>query len=276
MPKIISFLLISIFMSTFSFAEEAPEQNYPSVVVLIEDYIDGAEQKRNLAEIILEKALRENGFSVISKTQNVDIGALMPTFTPPPAEIAKIGKKYKADVIIIGRATSNKVDVSTPYEPGVIVYKALIEARAVKVKNARVIAMEKTISDARGGGRELIADKAIVYAAESLATGLIQKISDNWARDIYVDVNVEIICRNAPPEKAELLTRALGQTKNVRIISKELLQDSTVQINVRFLGTTNELVWLLARLLEPIFDIENYTPNRIDLYFITPNKDFTR
>ncbi|MGB2705472.1 MAG: hypothetical protein WBC74_01240 [Candidatus Omnitrophota bacterium] len=277
MQKVVLLVLALVFTGTLSFAEEAPNPNYPTVMVLMDNYTDGKMASRQSAATEIERIFAENNFPVVkqSEIKGVDIEDLMPVFTVYPGKIVKLGKKYGADAIIVGKATSDIVKTDIPYGTGVYTYQARIEGRIVKTDTGHVVAMGKVTYVAREEEKSLAEELALVGAARNISESLIQKVSAIWKKEVYRKITVELICENATPQKAELLKRAFKFTRGITSVKERSFKGGTLVLEIRFLGTSDRLVWLLRQFVEPVFDITASTPDKINIRFVKENKDFT-
>ena len=241
----------------------------PRIVVLINDYVDGIEQPTGIAAMELEKIFMQNKFPVVSKEQMEKIKEKDTTLAfGNPEKAAALGRRYGAEVAIVGQATSNLVDTSEPYGVSVFAYEARIEARAVKTDTAQVLSANVVTATERAGGRVPAANKALSAAAEELSTALMQKLAEAWRSNIYNETTIEIIAENADTEKATSLARILKLNRNVKGVSERSLVNNVLELDVRFFGTADQMVALLRELDEPVVDIINKTPNRIDIKFV--------
>ena len=282
MKKIILFLVAFLFITALSSAGagEMQKSDYPSVMVLIEDYINGVKQAGRVSAAEMERVFERNNFPVVAKTEaaKINLMDLLPVFTVNPAKIAAIGKKYASDAVIIGCATSNVVETDLPYGTGACQYKAFIEARVVRTDNAHVLAMDRVIGVEVGADTEknVTSKRALSGAARQLSKTLMSKIIRSWNADLYDETDIRIICENATPDKVELLKKAFRFMEGVKIVSERTIEKHVVEINVIFLGLSEWLVKLLANLEEPLMDITAHGPNQIYLSFVKEKKDFTK
>jgi hypothetical protein len=272
---VVLLMLISVFPISFA-QEKAPKR--PAVLVLMDDYIDGTKNEAGVAAAEIEKVLTEIGFSVVSSgsIQRINMKELMPVYTVYPGKVAEIGRKYKADAVIIGTAGSNAAATDVPYGAGIYAYQAKIDSRTVKTKTGMVITMDKATSIVKNADKNTAALEALKAAGRSLAQSVAEKIKNAWESELSEPVAIKIIYENATPEKALLLEKALKFTDGVKEISKKPFRDKTLELDVIFFGDSEGLANLLRQLPNPSFEIRSSAAGQITLRFIDENPDFTR
>jgi len=277
MRKLILLISVLIFINAISFGENAPDPNYPRVLVLVDNYADGKIVYRRIVAREIEKIFAESNFPVVkqSEIKDADIRDLTPVFTVYPGKVVKLGEKSGADAIIIGKATSDIVKTDVPYGTAVYTYQARIEARIVKTDTGRVVSMNKVVYLARCEEIARAQEAALLGAARNISESLVQKVSAAWEKEVYKETAITLVCENADPEKAELLKRAFRFTKGITGVKERSFEDGTLELDIRFLGTSERLVWLLRQFVEPVFGVTASSPERIDIRFVKKNKDFT-
>ncbi len=243
--------------------------SYPRIMVLIDDYIDGIEQPRHIAAIQVEEIFMRNKFPVVSKEQTEKIKSKDATLAyADPEKAAALGRRYGAEVVIVGQATSDLIDTSQPYGVSVFAYESRVEAKAVKTDNAHVLALDAVSETARGSGRVPTANKALEAAAEKISNSLLKRIAEAWRSEIYNEIMIQLICENANLEKTIRLKKALSAIRDVRGVNERSFVNNILELDVRFFGTTDQLVRILSELREPVVEVTGKTPNRIDVRFV--------
>jgi hypothetical protein len=245
------------------------KMNYPRIMVLVNDNVDGIRKPGKITAPEIEKIFMRNKFPVISAQQmeavrSRDVSVAL--FDQEKA--AALGKRYGAEVVVIGEASSDLVDTSRPYGVSVYAYEARVEAKAVKTDNAQILAVDIASGTARGGGRVPTANKALVSAAEKISTGLLKRITEAWRSEIYNETSVQLICENADFKRSRDLKNALSEMDNVIGVNERSFTSDILEIDVRFYGTADQLAVVLSELKKPALEITGKTPSRIDIKFI--------
>lgn len=243
--------------------------NYPRVMVLIDDYIDGIEQPRHIVAVEIEKIFMRNKFPVVSKGQMEKIKARDATLAFAfPDKAAALGRRYGAEVVIVGQATSDLMETSQPYGVSVFAYESRVEAKAIKTDNAQVLAVDTISETARGSGRVPTANKALQTVSEKFSKNFMKRIAEAWRSEIYNEITIQLICENANLGKAKALKRALNAIRDVRGINERSFVNNILELDVRFFGTTDQLITILSELQKPHIETTGKTPNRIDIRFV--------
>jgi len=264
-------------MGVISSGKDGTGQNYPHILVITEDYTNGKIAPSKITAGEIEKIFTENGFPVIEQGQisPADIKALSPIFTTFPGKVVKLGKKYGADAVITGRATGNIVKTDVPYGTAVYTYQVRIETRIVKTDTGDVVSMDKSTYVAREKEKSFVQKKAFSGAAHNISKSLIQKVSAIWQKEVYKETMIELVCENTTADKAELLKKAFKFTRGVVTVEEGSFKEGTLELKIRFLGTSERLARLLRQFVQPVFDVTMSGPEKINIGFVEKNKDFT-
>lgn len=243
--------------------------NYPRIVVLIDEYVDGVMQPRQIVAGEVEKIFVENKFPIVSQAQMEMIKEKDATLAyQDPSKAAALGRRFGAEVVIVGQATSDIIESSQPYGVPVFAYEARIEAKAVKADNAKILATASTSMTERGSGRVPTANKAISSAADEFSKSLLNEIAEAWRGEVYNEINIELICDNASLWKSKLLQNALNSGRDVRGVSERYFTNKVLVLDVRFFGSIDQLAGILEDLKEPQIRITGKTANRLDITFV--------
>ena len=243
--------------------------NYPRVMVLIDDYVDGLKQPRHIAAAEIEKTFITNKVPVISKDQMELIKARDATLSyNDPRKAAALGRRYGAEVVVVGQAASELIDTTQPYGVNVYAYQATVETKAVKTDNAQVMVIDSATETARGGGRIPTANKALLAASQVMAKSLIKRIAEVWRDEVYNEIVIQIICENANLNSATLLKNAIQAIDGVKEVNERSLVNNVAELSVRFFGSLDQFAAGLSRIKNPEIEVTGKTANRVDIKFL--------
>ncbi len=153
------------------------EEARPHIMVVFLELIDGLEQPGQVAQIEVEKAFLKGNFPLVEQIGRELIRAQDITLSyEDPLKAAALGRRYGAQIIIVGQATSDLVQTSKLYDVSIFCYKARISARAVRVDSASIIASGRIESLQRGPSRISTAKRALQDAGANLAYLLMEQI----------------------------------------------------------------------------------------------------
>ncbi len=241
----------------------------PRIVMVFSETIDGLAQPGALTQTSLEKAFLENNFPVVDKPQMEMIKARDVTLSyNDPLKAAALGRRYGAEVVIIGQATSDLVDKSQPYGVSVYAYQAQVSARAIKVDTARLIASENVSSTQRGSGRIPTAKKSLDVAGQELADVMMNQIVEKWRSEVYNLLEVQLVCERVNLDVLNLFEDNLRNLDIVKSLSQRSFVNNIAIIDIEIEGNADVLAAKLNEFINPSVEITARTQNRIDLLFL--------
>ena len=242
--------------------------NYPSVMVLVDDYVDGLKQPRHIAAAEIEKIFINNKIPIISKDQMERIKARDATlFYNDPEKAAALGRRYGAEVVVVGQAASELIDTSQPYGVSVYAYQATVGIKALKTDTAQVMVVDSASEAARGSGRVPTANSALLAASQVTAKSLIKQIAEAWRDEVYNETVVQVICENADLDTTEVFKNAIKAIDGVKEVNEKSIVNNVAELSVRFFGSTDQFVAGLSQIKEPEIRVTGKTPNRVDVRF---------
>jgi len=243
--------------------------NYPRVMVVVNDYIDGLIQPKHITVSEIEKVFMSNDIVVISKSQMEMIKAKDATLAyNDPAKAAALGRRYGAEVVIVGNSTSELVESSKPYGVSVYAYEATVDVKAVKTDTAEVMLVDLTSETERGSGRFPTANKALKTASKIAAKNVIKRLAEAWRDEVYNETFIEIICSNVAINNLDLLKESILGIDGVKEVSQKSFVNNVAEIYVKFSGSADQLAKGLSRITNPKVEITSKTLNRIDIEVI--------
>ena len=161
----------------------------PRVMVLIDEEIDGVPSTAGNAETALINQLLDKGYKVVDREQTKNIRAderAKLTSAGSDKEIALIGSKFEADVIIAGKIISK---FNTDQDlAGLISYRSSINAKVVKAATGEVILTSSRTGSGVDITKEMAAGNSITKIAKSLGDELVPQI----ATKLYEGANVVV------------------------------------------------------------------------------------
>jgi hypothetical protein len=149
-----------------------------------------------------------------------------------PEKAATLGREFGAEVVIVGQATSNLTETSTPYGVQVFAYTADISAKAIKTDSAAIIATDTISATERGSGRIPTANKALGAAGKKLAGQMISGIVERWRSEVFNTVSVQIVVENMQAEDREILKNDLSAIRGVQSVNERTFNRSVVVMDI--------------------------------------------
>ena len=241
----------------------------PRVMMVFSESIDGLQQPGAVAQTEMESVFLENRFPLIDKAQMEMIKSRDATLSyTDPSKAAALGRRYGAEVVIVGQAASDLMDMSKPYGVSVYAYQAQVSARVIKVDTASLMVSGSVESVQRGGGRIPTAKKSLKDAGRKLADLVMEQIVERWRSEVYNSVSIQLICENATFDKLNLLKNELRDLSAVKSVSERSFVNQIGIIDLEMAGDTNMLAAKLREFTRPLVEITGKTQNRIDLRFL--------
>lgn len=251
---------------------KAKKQN-PRVMVMIreffEDPVYGADFQKGgaVAQTAVEKELLRLDFPLVDRGQMGEVNERdAQTAYNDPAKAATLGKRFGAEVVIVGEATSAQMDQSSPHGVAVFHCDAQISARAVKTDTAQVIASESVTSGrVVKGGRSTAAKEALRVAGEKLAVAMRDGMLERWRGEAFNTVTVQIIATKATNERRRALRKDLAAIRGVRNVSERSWANEVLELDAEVDGA----IWgdfdaLMETLPNVGVELTGKTGNRVD------------
>jgi hypothetical protein len=250
------------------------KKNNPRIMVMIseffEDPIYGADFAKGgaVAQTAMEKELLRLDFPLVDRGQ---MGAINErdekTAFNDPSKAAALGRRFGAEVVIVGEATSAQMDQSAPHGVAVFHCDAQISAKAVKTDNAQVIASESVTSGrVVKGGRATAAKEALKIAGEKLASAMRDQILEKWRSEAFNTVSIQIIATEATNERRRALQKDLAAIRGVRNVSERSWTNGVLELDADIDGAIwSDFDQRIENLPSVGVELTGKTGNRIDL-----------
>lgn len=246
----------------------------PRIMVMIRDYFEdpvyGADFAKagEVAQSAVEKEFLKLDFPLVDSAQMAVISERDEKVAyDDPAKAAALGRRFGAEVVVVGEATSAQMDSSAPH--GVAVYHcdAQVSAKAVKTDTGQVIARESVTSGrVVKGGRATAAKEALRIAGEKLALAMRDGILEKWRSEAFNTVTVQIIASGATNELRRAFQKDLAAIRGVRSVSERSWADGVLELDVELDGAIwNDFDRRIENLPGVGVELTGKTQNRIDL-----------
>ena len=250
----------------------AKKQN-PRVMVMLreffEDPVYGADFQKGgaVAQTAVEKELLRLDFPLVDRGQTGEINERdVHTAFNDPAKAAALGRRFGAEIVIVGEATSAEMDRSMPHGVAVYHFDAQISARAIKTDTGQLIASESVTSGrVVKGGRATAAKEALRVAGEKLAAAMRDRMLERWRSEAFNTVTVQIIATKATNERRRALRKDLAAVRGVRSVSERSWVNEVLELDAEVDGA----IWgdfdaLLETLPGVAVKLKGRTPNRVE------------
>ncbi|MCK4947399.1 MAG: hypothetical protein KAS46_03385 [Candidatus Aureabacteria bacterium] len=244
--------------------------NKPRIMIVFSETVDGLEQPGQTVQTGMEKSFLNNDFKLIDKAQMEAVKLRdAAVYYENPTEAVALGRRFGAEVIVVGQVSSDLVDSSWPYGVCVFAYEAQATAKAIDVDSAQVIVSDGASAQARAGGRVPSARKAAKEAGVKLAGKMMDQIVENWRTKVYNTMDIQIVGFNADADNRLAFEKALEQVRGVRSVNERSFSRDVVIIDVTIDGALYKGFEEIINTLPDVdVKIKGKTQNRIDLDFL--------
>ncbi len=246
----------------------------PRIMVVFKEYFEDPYFGKDLAKgggvarTAMEKEFLRLNFPLIDKAQMGAINARDEMAAcKAPNKAAAFGRRYGADIVVVGEATSAQMDSSSPHGVSVFHCDAQASARAIKTDTAQIIASD-SVSSGRvvKGGRATAAKEAMKIAGEKLARAMRDQILEKWRSEVFNDVSIQIVAESASNNRRRALKKDLAAIRGVRSVSERSWANEILVLDVEVDGS----IWDgFDRRLEELPDVgvelTGKTQNRLDV-----------
>lgn len=252
------------------------QENNPRVVVGIVEAVHqttggatfqvkeaGAVQSR------VEDFFLSKGLSLMDRQTAKDVSKrdiLLATIKDDTSELASLGARFKADVVVSGRATAKfgkefQVADQTLYQ-----YTATLTVRVVQSDSGRVLASKSfdpvTVNTLQRSGGE---DKALAKLGEQCAPKLLAAVVKAWKNRANVHRSVQIMVSGMDFEMWKTFKKEAGAWRGVKALRLREITESVATIDVECRDTNEILAELLSEMKTIKLKVVEITANRIKL-----------
>lgn len=259
-------LIVFIVNTRTGKALDEEKSNYPSVMVLVDDYVDGVKQERLMGQAIIEEYFLANNFTVANKGRkdkiNVDGITL---FYANPKRSTEIARKYGADTIIVGRIVCDYNDLGKVEEIAPFAYDSRSDVKPIRVSDSEVLGYGNLVASAEAIEKSAASEKALATVANKVSKFSMARIAEFWRKEIYGSILIQLVCVNASEENITSLMNVLNPLREVRAVRKRSLRDNVLALDIRYFGTIEQLSKTLSNTNEPIIEVLNIKNNKIEI-----------
>ncbi len=216
------------------------EKENPRIAIVFREYVDGGELPAPVVQTAFEKFFLKAEFDVVDVAQLEKVKEREATLHyDDPIEAAALGRRFGAEVLILGEASAELGEVRTAHGVKIYSYTASVTAKAIKTDTAKVIAVVEEMASARGGGTKgegAIAREALKEAGDKITEKLMAKIVEVWRDEVYNVQTVEILLFNADGEEQKRFVQGLNSIDGVEKVVERMVEETTAIYDVLVAG----------------------------------------
>ncbi len=259
-----------------SIAHTIHQENNPRVVVAIVEAVhqaaagptyevkEGGKVETTVESFFLAKGISLMDKNTAAKTQKRDI--LLAAVKDDVDSVASLGARFKADVVILGKAVAKfgkelKIADQTMYQ-----YTASLNVRVVQTDSARVLAVQSygpfTVNTMQKGGGE---DKALAKLADDCAPKLLAAVIEAWRKRANVSRTIELSITGMDFGGWKTFKAEVSKLRGVQAIRLREITQSVASIDIEYRYGNETLADRLTELKEVKLKVTEITSNRLRL-----------
>lgn len=260
------------------------QENNPRVLVAIAEtqgagfnadkIEDGGVVQGKVEDFFLSKNLVLVDRGAAQKVNKRDI--LLASVKDDTAEIAAIGARFKADIVVTGTATvkfGQRIHVAgTTFNQ----YVASMTVRTVRTDSAQLLVSKTygpiTVNSLTAGGAE---EKALVKLADEVAPALLKEMVEAWRKQVNVTRNVELIITGMDFDAWKVFNTEAKTIRGVQNVRRREITLEQANIDIEYSQSTDNLAETLTEMKTIKLKVTEISANRIKLKVagITEKKD---
>lgn len=246
----------------------------PRIMIIIPEEHLGRQIPDPAAETEIIRQFVEERFYVVDQNQIAEIRYNDETLAAARGGLeaaAAIGRKYGAEVIIMGEAFSEYVS----QEKGMVLSSARVEIRAIKTDTAQILYADAKDTSALAVSENIAAKRALQRAAGLLGPELIEEILA-WAEvDKEEGRMITLYIPNISYSQLIIVKEVIGErVPGVDRYVQRSYTGGIGEIEIVYRGESQELADAIQEILFEDFylRVKNFTENRIDYEIVKPEK----
>ncbi|MCX7918976.1 MAG: hypothetical protein N3A72_05085 [bacterium] len=238
----------------------------PLVMVLVAEKIDDEEQTSSNVGTKIESALLESGLELVDKSQLEQIKARDIALNyKNPEKAAALGKRFGADIVIVGEANAESAGTDVVYGETLYFYTANIDVKAVRADTGTILAVDSYTAKKGASGPKPAARAAFNMAGSKLAPQIVNKLFDRWRKEVYNQTDYQLVVSSPSLQKLTAFETALKKISNIQNVYRRLFFNNIGILNVDYSGTVSQLESDLTTMQNPKVEITSTTQNRLDI-----------
>lgn len=237
----------------------------PRVMVLINEEIDGIKSTQSIAETIIIKKLLDLGYRVVDQEQIAKIKQdeeVVKALSGDANSVAKVGKKFDAEVIISGTAIS-KFNTDQGLA-GMISYRAVLDAKVLKVSTGDLLLAS---TPKQGAGIDVTKEMAAKNSIIKLTTSIAEEIVPQIAPKLYESSSIKLVVNGIPTlNKLSEFNNTVRYLDGVSAIYVRSFEGNTAQLELELkFGNTQTLAAKLEALKDWNMQVKETAGNLITM-----------
>ncbi len=223
-----------------------------------------------IEDFFLSKGIVLMDRATADKTTKRDV--LLAVVKDDTKEIAALGARFKADVVVTGRASAKFGRTIRIAEQEMYQYAASLSLRVVQTDSARVLASKTygptTTNTFQRGGE----DKVLAKIAKECAPKILAAVVEAWRARANVSRTVQLSISGMDYEAWKAFRAEMQELRGVQALRLREITEQVANIDAEYRYTNETLADRLTELKKTKLKITEITANRIKLKVVKPSE----
>ncbi len=257
-------------------AHTVEQENNPRIIVAVVEALQHNAsgpvyevKKAGIVQTELEDFMLERGLTLMDREISEKVSkrdVLLAVLEDDTDAVAALGAKFKADVVLVGRASakfSRQMEIS-----GVTMYQhtASLRLRVIQTDSGRILASksygpETVNSLQRAGGGQ----KALSKIAKSSAPKILAAVVKAWAQRAGTSRDVQLIISGMDYATWKKFKAETAEIDGVRAVRLREITEDTASVTVEWRHNTEQLADLMGELESVTLKVNEISANRLKL-----------
>jgi len=186
--------------------------------------------------------------------------------------LAAIGARFKADVVVAGRANARYGKTIKIADQEMYQYVASLTIRAVRTDSAEVLAVKTygplTVNTLQRSGA---ADKALAKLGEQFAPKVLAAVVEAWRKQVHVSRTLQILISGMDYKLWKAFNAEAAKLRGVQALRLREITEQVATIDVEYAYGNTSLADHLTEMKAAKLEITEITANRISLKVVKEN-----
>lgn len=260
-------------------AHTVHQENNPRVVVAIAEAVRYTPtgwtyeaKEKGAVQTKIEDFFITKGLTLMDHATARDVSkrdVLLAAVRDDTEAVAALGARFKADVVVMGRATAKFGKTISIADQRMHQYIATLNLRVVQTDSARILASKSygpiTASTLQRGGGE---DKALAKLADESAPKILAAVVEAWRKRANIQRTVQLMISGMDYAGWKAFKTEAGKLRGVTALHLREITENLASIDVQYQFTNENLADHLIEMKKTRLKVTEITANRIKLKIV--------
>ncbi len=244
-------------------------KNKPRILVLLDERTENLPSFEKTATFKIEETLLANGFKVVEAEQLDEIRKAESGKARTPEELAKIGFRFGADLILRGNVSAAKAEPRMVY--GVQMYNVPVQfnARVVRTDNAEIIASSTNRVQKNSRDAFSATQFGLEQGGIDLSKSLVQKVFEAWQNEVYNSTSVTLEVLKTGVDLRRALEQKLLASGVVKGMNLRYMDGADAFYDLEIVGSIHQIRELIEGQKSGFF-LQGMSANRMQIAATKP------